>query len=417
MLLGWLLLSLAIGTIVAFTELERIDQYVVNLAQADAARVTDAYHSYYHDTSQTCRANLIDLATSCVHDNHFVLVELYDQTKKKVVEKALERVEPIVIDLEEKEHEFLMTDKADYMRFFSGRQLYLKIITPIFDLEQTDKIIGYFEGIYEVPLGKMREISIWLAWSIVQVILAILLATVILYPVIIGLNRDLIRRSLDLSAANLGMLKVLGGAIAKRDSDTNAHNYRVTIYAISLAEEIGMDAQEIRALIKGAFLHDVGKIGISDTILLKPGKLNEEEFAVMQQHVRHGVDIISHYAWLNDAVVVTRHHHEKFDGTGYLGGLKGEEIPRNARIFAIADVFDALTSKRPYKEPFSFERSVAILRDGAGTHFDPVLVTAFLGIARGLYKQLSGNEQEGYLNDRLEQLVHNYFKQEIPVVQ
>ena len=178
-----------------------------------------------------------------------------------------------------------------------------------------------------------------------------------------------------------------------------------------------MNAQEIRALIKGAFLHDVGKIGISDTILLKPGKLNEEEFAVMQQHVRHGVDIISHYAWLHDAVAVTRHHHEKFDGTGYLDGLKGEEIPRNARIFALADVFDALTSKRPYKEPFSFERSAGILRDGAGTHFDPVLVAAFLRIAHSLYEQLSGNEQEGYLNDRLEQLVHNYFKQEIPVMQ
>ena len=126
------------------------------------------------------------------------------------MEKALDRVQPIVSDLEEKEHEFLMTDKVDYMRFFSGRQFYLKIITPIFDIEQRGTIIGYFEGIYEVPLGKMREIGLWLVWSITQVIMAILLTTVILYPVIIGLHKDLIQRSLDLSVANLGMLKVLG---------------------------------------------------------------------------------------------------------------------------------------------------------------------------------------------------------------
>jgi HD-GYP domain-containing protein (c-di-GMP phosphodiesterase class II) len=415
MVLGWILLSLAIGTIVAFVEFERIDKYVVNLAQADATKHTDAYHHYYHDPSLARKSKLIDLVDNCVYDSHFVLVELYDQTKNKVVEKALERVESIINDLEEKDHEFLMTDQAEYMRFISGKQLYLKIVTPILDLEQPEEIIGYFEGIYEVPQDKMREIGLRMVWSIAQVIMAILLTTVILYPVIIGLHQDLIRRSLNLSAANLGMLKVLGGAIAKRDSDTNAHNYRVTIYAISLAEKIGMGVQEIRALIKGAFLHDVGKIGISDTILLKPGKLDKEEFAVMRQHVRHGVDIISHYAWLDDAVTVTRYHHERFDGTGYLDRLKGEEIPRNARIFAIADVFDALTSKRPYKEQFSFEKSVKILRDGAGTHFDPVLVAAFLRIARDLYEQLSGNERESYLNDRLEQLVHNYFKEEIPV--
>jgi HD-GYP domain-containing protein (c-di-GMP phosphodiesterase class II) len=414
MVLGWLLLSLAVGTIVAFVEFERIDRYVMDLAQADTTRHTDAYHRYYHGPSPARKSELIDLVTNSVHDSHFVLVEIYNETKNKVVEKALERVESFVSDLEEKDHEFLMANQSDYMRFISGKQLYLKIVTPIRDLETPEEIIGYFEGIYEVPQDKMREIGLGLIWSIAQVIMAILLTTVILYPAIIGLHQDLIRRSLNLSAANLGMLKVLGGAIAKRDSDTNAHNYRVTIYAISLAEAIGVGVQEIRALIKGAFLHDVGKIGISDTILLKPGQLDQEEFAVMQQHVRHGVDIISNYAWLDDAVTVTRHHHEKFDGTGYPDGLKGEEIPGNARIFAIADVFDALTSKRPYKERFSFAKSVEILRTGAGTHFDPVLVAAFLRIARDLYEQLSDNERESYLNDRLEQLVNNYFKEEIP---
>ncbi len=212
-----------------------------------------------------------------------------------------------------------------------------------------------------------------------------------------------------MSHANITLLKVLGGAIAKRDSDTNAHNYRVTIYAICLAQALKLNKSQIRALIKGAFLHDVGKIGISDTILLKPGKLNDKEFKEMQRHVIYGVDIINNSEWLNDAVDVVKFHHEKFDGSGYFSSLVGKKIPLNARIFAIVDVFDALTSIRPYKKAFSYVESINLLRKGSGSHFDPELIQLFEQIAEEHYLQLKIIKTEDGLSKKLDLLMKDYF--------
>jgi putative nucleotidyltransferase with HDIG domain len=216
------------------------------------------------------------------------------------------------------------------------------------------------------------------------------------------------RVSLQLLDSNLEILRTLGSAIAKRDSDTDIHNYRVTIVAVRLAEAVGLDRQTIQNLIKGAFLHDVGKIGIPDKILLKPGRLTEEEFQVMKKHVNHGLDIVKRSAWLTDARDVVGDHHEKYDTSGYLQGLGGEEIPITARIFAIADVFDALTSKRPYKEPFSFEDAMEILDKGRGSHFDSVLLDAFAQIARKLYDQLTGADEE-MPKKKLDAIIQEYF--------
>lgn len=409
MAIGCFILSLVVGVIVSFVEIERIDQYVVDLAKGESEILTDSYHTFFHAPNPENKTELEKLASRSVDNFHFVLVEIYNHEKKKFVENSLEQIEPILNVLEGMQHTFLMGDTTDYVRIFHDKHLYLKIITPIFDTEEPLGIIGYFEGIYRVPTNTTKEIALRLFWSVMQVILAILLTTIILYPAIIALNKDLINRSVELSSANLGILKVMGGAVAKRDSDTHAHNFRVTIYAICLAKKIGLNKQDIQALVKGAFLHDIGKIGISDSILLKPGKLSSDEFAVMKQHVQHGVDIITHYSWLNDATDVVRYHHEKFDGSGYTEGLRGNNIPVNARIFAIADVFDALTSERPYKQAFSFEKSAAILMEGIGNHFDPDMTKIFLEISRPLYEKLSGNEDDGYLNDLLDQLLKKYF--------
>lgn len=185
--------------------------------------------------------------------------------------------------------------------------------------------------------------------------------------------------------ANIGMLETLGNAIAKRDNDTSSHNYRVTLYSISLAERMGIDIDSIRSLIKGAFLHDLGKIAISDKILLKPGKLNKGEFKVMKTHVSHGADIVGNYPWLHDCIDVVLYHHEKYNGKGYLKRLKGDEIPLNARIFCIADVFDALTSVRSYKEAFALDKTTDILTRERGSHFDPNVLDLFLSLSERLY--------------------------------
>jgi HD-GYP domain-containing protein (c-di-GMP phosphodiesterase class II) len=173
-----------------------------------------------------------------------------------------------------------------------------------------------------------------------------------------------------------------------------------------------LDANSIRGLIKGAFLHDVGKIGVSDSILLKPGRLSEIEFDKMKRHVQHGVDIIRSSDWLYDAAEVVGYHHEKYGGKGYPFGLQGGQIPLNARIFAIADVFDALTSRRPYKEPYSLEKTLQILGDMRDNHLDPVLLDAFIPIAPDLYRDLANGDGQAPHRE-LESIIGRYFKRNV----
>jgi len=250
-------------------------------------------------------------------------------------------------------------------------------------------------------------------WRTVLAALAIVFVTAaLLYPVIVRLMQRITALSGDLLDANLEMLSVLGGAIAKRDADTDAHNYRVTIYSVRLAEALGLSDRDIRSLIKGAFLHDVGKIGIPDSILLKPGKLDDDEFAVMRRHVAHGIDIVRRASWLADAQAVVAYHHEKYDGAGYGAQLKADEIPVTARIFAIADVFDALTSRRPYKEPLDVDEAIDILEQGRGSHFDPQLLDRFAPIAPSLHREFA-NRDDDHPRTSLRQIVDRYFTQDL----
>jgi len=258
---------------------------------------------------------------------------------------------------------------------------------------------GYVESVYAVSEGFLSKARIQ-AFSIAAIAsIIVLLTAMLLYPVIKTLLGRVSGLSRDLLHANMEILNVLGSAIAKRDNDTDIHNYRVTIYSIRLGQEVGLPEDDMRSLIKGAFLHDVGKIGIRDSILLKPGKLSDAEFQEMKQHVRHGLDIVGRSAWLQDASEVVGGHHEKYDGSGYLDGKSGSAIPKVARIFAVADVFDALTSKRPYKEAFSFDESMSILNRGRGSHFDPDILDAFAKIAPGLYNSYSGRDDQAPRDD------------------
>jgi HD-GYP domain-containing protein (c-di-GMP phosphodiesterase class II) len=274
--------------------------------------------------------------------------------------------------------------------------------------------VAYIEGVFAVSRETMAGIRREVWETVFWVIVIVLATTALLYPTILTLMGRLTRLSLNLLDANLETLSVLGSAIAKRDNDTDAHNYRVTLLSVRLARALGLEMSEIQSLIKGAFLHDVGKIGIRDSILLKPDHLTEEEFQVMKTHVQHGKDICERSAWLKDAVDVVGHHHEKYDGTGYGEGLDGEAIPVRARIFAIADVFDALTSKRPYKEPFSLQETIEILEKGRGIHFDPVHLDRFLEMAPALYEEIAGREDEE-LRQEVERIKEQYFSQDSDV--
>jgi HD-GYP domain-containing protein (c-di-GMP phosphodiesterase class II) len=283
---------------------------------------------------------------------------------------------------------------------------FLHLTVPVRD--RTGAKTAYAEGLFrlsDAAVGQVRADALKTALYVALIVLATI---ALLYPVVQTLVRRLGRYSEDLLASNLDTLEALGGAIAKRDSDTDAHNYRVTLYSLQLAEAAGLEAERVRTLIKGAFLHDVGKIGIRDHILHKPARLDPEEFRIMQTHVDHGLDIVRRSRWLRDAQAVVGGHHEKYDGSGYPHGISGESIPVEARIFAIADVFDALTSRRPYKEPLPFEETMKILEAGRGTHFDPRLLDLFDGIARSLYDRYSGRDDDG-LRGELRAVVDHFF--------
>lgn len=166
-----------------------------------------------------------------------------------------------------------------------------------------------------------------------------------------------------------------------RDPETGAHILRMAHYSRLIAQRLGFSTEDQDLLLEAAPMHDIGKVGIPDRILLKPGRLTPEEFEVMKQHATLGFDLLqgSSSRMLQVGAEIARGHHEKFDGTGYPAGLVGEEIPIFSRIVAVADVFDALTSERPYKKAWSLPEAVNHLRASAGRHFDPQVVEAFLG--------------------------------------
>ncbi|RNC68244.1 MAG: HD-GYP domain-containing protein [Desulfuromonadales bacterium] len=275
-----------------------------------------------------------------------------------------------------------------------------------------NEIVAYAEGVFAVSDSAVAQLHRAMLRAVLYAVLIVIATVALLYPVIVRLMKRIATLSVNLLEANLETINVLGSAIAKRDSDTDLHNYRVTIYSVCLAEKLGLAESDIRSLIKGAFLHDVGKIGIRDNVLLKPGRLDDEEFREMKQHVQHGKDIVSRAVWLQDALNVVCWHHEKYDGSGYDLQKKGDEIPIGARLFAIIDVFDALTSHRPYKEPLTFERTMEILEEGKGTHFDPSVLDAFHGMARDLYDRFA-NSDEATLKAGLESIAMRYFTGDI----
>lgn len=217
-----------------------------------------------------------------------------------------------------------------------------------------------------------------------------LTVTFLLCPIIVISVRHVLALLVDLQMAHLELLVVLGNTVAKRDQDTAEHNFRVAIMAVRLAEAAQLDTQSMLGQFMGAFLHDIGKVGVSDNILLKPSSLSADERQEMQKHVVHGIDILTNSVWLQEAARVIGFHHEKFDGTGYPYGIKAGDIPVEARIFSIVDVFDALVSTRPYKNALPCEQAMKVMEQECGRSFDPQFLSVFMSIAEGLYHQVIG---------------------------
>jgi len=184
----------------------------------------------------------------------------------------------------------------------------------------------------------------------------------------------------QLSNAYEDTIDALSRALDLRDRDTEGHTRRVIDLTLSLARRVGMDDAQLVHVRRGAYLHDMGKIGIPDMILLKPGALTDEEWEIMRRHPQYTYDMLSHIDFLRPALDIPYCHHEKWDGTGYPCGKKGEEIPLAARLFAVVDVWDALTNERPYRPAWPREKVVRYIKEQSGSHFDPHIVDIFLEI-------------------------------------
>ena len=185
---------------------------------------------------------------------------------------------------------------------------------------------------------------------------------------------------LDLANANEETLLGLVSALDLREHNTCLHSQRVRGYTELIARRFGVDYKTRREIGFGALLHDVGKIAVPDQILLKPDKLTDEEWQEMRKHPEAGYRIVKRIGFLKDAAEIVYAHHEKFGGGGYPRGLKGTTIPMGARMFMVADVYDALTSERPYHSPITYDEALEVIRKESGSHFDPSVVDAFAAI-------------------------------------
>ena len=183
-------------------------------------------------------------------------------------------------------------------------------------------------------------------------------------------------------------LEVLGDALDMKDAETEGHSKRVTAFTIAIARAMGLPADQIRVIARGAFLHDLGKMAIPDAILRKPGKLNEEEIAIMREHCYRGYQLLKRVSFLGEACEIVYSHQEHYNGSGYPRGLKGREIPLGARIFSIADTLDAITSDRPYRAAQTFPAARQEIYRCTGSQFDPEVVDFYRGMPDSIFEDL-----------------------------
>lgn len=402
-LISGMAISVLIGALVYYWENWRVEEMAFERAVISAKHFDSAeMRKLLAADKQVSHPDLAELLES----SSFMGIRIFDLSGKMLMEVWGSSATKLRSSIVAYQHDFPKPGKYHNNWLMNEGEDFVQVVIPLLDSRNMTE--AYFEGIYRLDAGTQYARKHQARSAVLTSFAAVISALLLLYPVLLGLTRRSLSLSKSLLDSNLELLQSLGSAIAKRDSDTDTHNYRVTLYAVRLAETMKLNRDNIESLIVGAFLHDVGKIGIPDQILLKPGRLTAEEFEIMKRHVVFGGEIIQDSTWLKRARDVVLFHHEKFDGSGYPHGIYGRDIPLGARLFAVVDVFDALMSKRPYKEPLLIEEALKILRDGAGKHFDPDVVSTFEAVAPALYGEI-GQADKTYLQAALKAIINKYF--------
>ena len=370
---------------------ENAEEEVVAFAQEEVRRVLQREQALRLDGPEA--RTHAELAARQLAGGLFDIAEIYGPEGRKLAEAVTPQGEQTEARLPK--HGAPGYQKAFYERLvLDGGVQVLRVFVPLREAAQGGPVTGYFEGVRVLPQWQTDQIFSDALIVGLMVCLASLVCGAAMYPVVVHLASENEHKAREVLESHIAMMEALGRAIAKRDSDTGAHNYRVAWVSARLGEALGLQGAAMQSLILGSFLHDAGKIGIPDAILLKPGRLDDEEMRTMRTHVRQGEEIVTGAGWLDGARDVVACHHEKWDGSGYPRALVGEAIPLAARIFAVADVFDALSSLRPYKEPLPPGEVLRILHEGRGSHFDPAVLDVFLQMAAGLRQQLDGQDEE-----------------------
>lgn len=391
-----------------FVSREKAEESIVSLAIEESGRLLHHYDAI--NLSGPNASEQATIAAKIIAGGLFDIAEIYNSDGHKLAESVTGDGDAVESALPS--HGEPTYTSASYENIeLPGGQWVLRVFVPLRSSEKdtSGPITGYFEGVRVVPAWQREQVFSSALTVAIMVGFASLLCGLVLYPVVVHLSADNERKSREVLDSHISMMESLGRAIARRDSDTGAHNYRVAWIAACIAERMGLKGGAMQALIAGSFLHDVGKIGIPDAILLKPGKLDDQEFAIMRTHVEQGEQIVTGMGWLDGANAVVAAHHEKWNGSGYPRRLQGEAIPLAARIFAVTDVFDALCSKRPYKEPMGFDAAMAILERDTGTHFDPSVMAVFRPMASEIFNRLE-NIVESDARQLLEERVRQHFE-------
>ena len=400
-----LLLALLTSPVAWWVAREQAEENMVAMAREESERILHFHEAF--DLNNTQAVEHAASAAAMMIGGLFEIAELYDRDGRKLAESATQighAIEPLL-----PKHGRPDYGDATYenINLPDGRWV-LRVMVPLREKTPNAMVSGYFEGVRVIPDWQRDELSASAFRVSLMVALAALLCGLTIYPVVIHLSADNARKAREVLDSHISMMEALGRAVALRDSDTGIHNYRVAWISARLGEKMGLSGADMQALIAGSFLHDVGKIGIPDAILLKPGKLDADEMVIMRTHVAQGEEIVTGLGWLDGAQAVVAAHHEKWDGSGYPRGLAGQAIPLAARIFAVADVFDALCSKRPYKEPLRFESAMAIMERDTGKHFDRSVMAVFRPLAPELHARLAA-AGEAEIRQLLEERIREHF--------
>jgi HD-GYP domain-containing protein (c-di-GMP phosphodiesterase class II) len=397
-----LLLAMVAAPLAWMVAREQAEESVVSFAMEESRRVLLQQQAFHLDGPDAPLH--AQQAADTLAGGLFEIAEIYQADGTRLSESLTQAGKQIEKDIPHH-------GKPDYQKpFYESQQLaqnrwVMRVFVPLLE---GGKLSGYFEGVRLIPDWQLQQIFNSAMSAALMVVLASLACGGVLYPIVIRLGAENERKTQEVLESHISMMEALGRAIAKRDSDTGAHNYRVAWISAMLGEAVGLVGSKMQELIAGSFLHDAGKIGIPDAILLKPGKLTPDEMDIMRTHVAMGEEIVTGAGWLEGGKEVVASHHEKWDGSGYPRGLAGTQIPLVARIFAIADVFDALCSKRPYKEPFPMDKAMEIVQRDAGSHFDPQLVQAFTRLSTQVHAA-TANASEEETRALMEAMVRKHF--------